>query len=194
MKPMLVVNWYGHGQEFIPWPEADDYWRLVPVVGEVILLDITSHDIFNDLEKSLAGVGLGEDRDRSPSELGLKPAGWARGGHEHEAGREVRPAMFDSSIQVFATHPGHVLVTQDHIVAASGEQFERFTPADRDVNIVPGPPQREVKQLARIRFILDDQDAIGHLVGSTGSRAPTLVRGDAGMRPRGCAIHRRRYQ
>jgi hypothetical protein len=31
MKPMLVVNWCGHGQEFVPWPEADDYWRLVPV-------------------------------------------------------------------------------------------------------------------------------------------------------------------
>jgi hypothetical protein len=31
MKPMLVVNYCGHGQEFIPWPEADGYWTLVPV-------------------------------------------------------------------------------------------------------------------------------------------------------------------
>jgi hypothetical protein len=31
MKPMLVVNWCGHGQQFIPWPEADGYWLLVPV-------------------------------------------------------------------------------------------------------------------------------------------------------------------
>lgn len=34
MKTMLVVNYCGHGQEFIPWPEADDYWTLVPVLGE----------------------------------------------------------------------------------------------------------------------------------------------------------------
>jgi len=32
MKPMLIVNYCGHGQEFIPWPEADDYWTLVPVL------------------------------------------------------------------------------------------------------------------------------------------------------------------
>jgi len=31
IKPMLVVNWCGHGQQFIPWPEADGYWTLVPV-------------------------------------------------------------------------------------------------------------------------------------------------------------------
>jgi hypothetical protein len=34
MKPMLVVNYCGHGQEFIPWPEADGYWLVMPVVGE----------------------------------------------------------------------------------------------------------------------------------------------------------------
>jgi hypothetical protein len=28
---MLVVNWCGHGQQFIPGPEADGYWTLVPV-------------------------------------------------------------------------------------------------------------------------------------------------------------------
>ena len=33
MKPMLVMNWCGHGQEFVPWPEKDGYWMLVPVVG-----------------------------------------------------------------------------------------------------------------------------------------------------------------
>ena len=32
MKTMQVVNWCGHGQQFIPWSEADGYWRLVPVV------------------------------------------------------------------------------------------------------------------------------------------------------------------
>jgi hypothetical protein len=34
MKPMLVVNWCGHGQQCIPWPEADGYWRLMPILGE----------------------------------------------------------------------------------------------------------------------------------------------------------------
>jgi hypothetical protein len=32
MKPLLSVNWCGHSQQFIPWPEADGYWRLVPVM------------------------------------------------------------------------------------------------------------------------------------------------------------------
>ncbi len=30
MKTMLIVNWCGHGQEFVP--EADGYWTLVPVL------------------------------------------------------------------------------------------------------------------------------------------------------------------
>ena len=34
-KPMVVVNWCGHGQEFVPWPEKDGYWVLVPVVEAV---------------------------------------------------------------------------------------------------------------------------------------------------------------
>jgi hypothetical protein len=34
MKPMLIVNWCGHGQEFIPWPEKDGLWVLVPILGE----------------------------------------------------------------------------------------------------------------------------------------------------------------
>ena len=29
--PMVVVNWYGHGQEFVPWPEEDGRWVLLPV-------------------------------------------------------------------------------------------------------------------------------------------------------------------
>jgi hypothetical protein len=33
--PMVVVNWCGHGQEFVPWPEEDGYWVLVPIVGKV---------------------------------------------------------------------------------------------------------------------------------------------------------------
>jgi hypothetical protein len=32
--PMVVVNWCGHGQEFVPWPEKDGYWVLVPVIEE----------------------------------------------------------------------------------------------------------------------------------------------------------------
>jgi hypothetical protein len=34
MKAMVVVNYCGHGQEFIPWPEPGGLWVLVPVVGE----------------------------------------------------------------------------------------------------------------------------------------------------------------
>jgi len=34
MKPLLVVNWCGHSQQVIPWPEKDGYWTLVPIVGE----------------------------------------------------------------------------------------------------------------------------------------------------------------
>jgi hypothetical protein len=26
-----IVNWCGHSQEFVAWPEVDGYWRLVPV-------------------------------------------------------------------------------------------------------------------------------------------------------------------
>ena len=35
MKPMLDVNWCGHSQQVIPWPEKDGYWKLVPILGEV---------------------------------------------------------------------------------------------------------------------------------------------------------------
>jgi hypothetical protein len=34
-QPMVVVNWCGHGQEFVPRPEKDSYWVLVPVVETV---------------------------------------------------------------------------------------------------------------------------------------------------------------
>jgi hypothetical protein len=27
-----IVNWCGHSQEFVAWPEADGDWRLVPVL------------------------------------------------------------------------------------------------------------------------------------------------------------------
>jgi hypothetical protein len=30
----MVVEWCGHAQEYVPWPEADGYWRMVPVFGE----------------------------------------------------------------------------------------------------------------------------------------------------------------
>ena len=33
--PMVIVNWCGHGQEFVPWPDKDGYWTLVPVVEAV---------------------------------------------------------------------------------------------------------------------------------------------------------------
>ena len=32
---MLVVSWYGHGQECIPWAEKDGLWVLVPIVDAV---------------------------------------------------------------------------------------------------------------------------------------------------------------
>jgi len=34
-QPMVVVNWCGHGQEFVPWPDEDGYWTLLPVVEAV---------------------------------------------------------------------------------------------------------------------------------------------------------------
>jgi len=34
-QPMVVVNWCGHGQGFVQWPEEDGYWVLV-LVGETI--------------------------------------------------------------------------------------------------------------------------------------------------------------
>jgi hypothetical protein len=36
---MQVVNWWGHGQQIIPWPEADGERTLVPLIGET-----TSHE------------------------------------------------------------------------------------------------------------------------------------------------------
>jgi hypothetical protein len=32
--PSRFVNWCGHSQEFVAWPEADGYWTLVPVFEE----------------------------------------------------------------------------------------------------------------------------------------------------------------
>jgi hypothetical protein len=32
---MVVVNWCGHVQEFVPWLDKDGYWTLVPVVEAV---------------------------------------------------------------------------------------------------------------------------------------------------------------
>jgi hypothetical protein len=32
---MVVVNWFGHAQEFVPLPEKDGYWVLVPVVETI---------------------------------------------------------------------------------------------------------------------------------------------------------------
>jgi len=33
-KPSQViklVNWCGHSQDYVAWPEGDGYWRLVPI-------------------------------------------------------------------------------------------------------------------------------------------------------------------
>jgi hypothetical protein len=34
LKARLLVNWCGHSQQVIPWPEKDGYWTLVPIVRE----------------------------------------------------------------------------------------------------------------------------------------------------------------
>jgi hypothetical protein len=31
---LKIVNWCGHAQDFVAWPEADGYWRLVSVLGD----------------------------------------------------------------------------------------------------------------------------------------------------------------
>lgn len=54
----------------------------------------------------------------------MKASGGPLGGHEHDARGEVRPAVLDASIKVFATHSGHPKITQDNVIAASGEPFE----------------------------------------------------------------------
>jgi hypothetical protein len=36
MKPILSVNWCGHSQQFIPWPEKDELWVLVPIIGKAV--------------------------------------------------------------------------------------------------------------------------------------------------------------
>jgi len=35
MKPLLDINYCGHSQQAMPWPDADDYWVLVPIVDAV---------------------------------------------------------------------------------------------------------------------------------------------------------------
>ncbi|SRR5713226_10214741 len=34
LGPVQIVNWCGHGQEFIPVPDTDGWVRLIPVLGE----------------------------------------------------------------------------------------------------------------------------------------------------------------
>ena len=31
LDTVQIVKWCGHGNEYVPWPEGDAYWRLVPV-------------------------------------------------------------------------------------------------------------------------------------------------------------------
>jgi hypothetical protein len=72
------------------------------------------------------------------------------------------PSVLDSAVEIFTGHPRHVQVGQDHVVAAMGQQFKRFATTFYGVDVVSVPPQREVKYLSRIGFILNDQDAVGH--------------------------------
>lgn len=30
---LMIVNWCGHSQDFVAWPDSDGYWQLVPVLG-----------------------------------------------------------------------------------------------------------------------------------------------------------------
>jgi hypothetical protein len=98
-------------------------------------LHITRNNVFDNLPKALGGVGLGDDRNGSAPVLSLEPAGFLAS-HEHEAGRKVGPAMLDTSIEIVAGHPGHPKVAQDHVVAASREQFERLPPILRRLYMV----------------------------------------------------------
>jgi len=99
------------------------------------VLHITRNNVFDDLPKAFRGVGLREDRNGSASVLTLKPGGFLAS-HKHEAGREVWPAMFDTSIKILAVHPGHPKVAQDHVVAPSSEQFECPPPVLGRLNMV----------------------------------------------------------
>ncbi len=35
LQTCKIVEWCGHGQEFIPVPDDDGWCRLIPVLGEV---------------------------------------------------------------------------------------------------------------------------------------------------------------
>jgi hypothetical protein len=99
------------------------------------VLHITCNDVFDNLPKALRGVGLGEDRNGSAPVLSLKAARFPAG-HKHEAGREVWPAMLDTSMKILAVHPGHSKVAQDHVVAPYSEQLECLPPILGRLNMV----------------------------------------------------------
>jgi hypothetical protein len=74
----------------------------------------------------------------------------------------MRPPVFDPSIQVLTGHFRHPQVTQNDIVAVIGEQFEGSAAVGRAIDMVPGPPERVLKQVAGIGLIFDHQDTVGH--------------------------------
>jgi hypothetical protein len=74
----------------------------------------------------------------------------------------MRPPVFDPAVEIFTRHLRHVQIGQDDVVAAVGEQFERFSTTLYGVDLVSVPPQRKFKKFACIRFILNDQDSVAH--------------------------------
>ncbi len=34
LKLFFVMNWCGHGTDYVPWLQADGLWLLVPMLGE----------------------------------------------------------------------------------------------------------------------------------------------------------------
>jgi len=78
--------------------------------------------VFDNLPKAFTCVGFAENRDRRTPVLGLEPTR-SLTSHKHDAGSEVRPALFDPLVEFLATHPRHSKVSEDHVIAASGKQF-----------------------------------------------------------------------
>src|SRR5438309_7912220 len=48
------------------------------------------------------------ESERPPPKPRSKLGVWSGGGHEHDPGREVRPVLFDPSIEFLAAHPRHM--------------------------------------------------------------------------------------
>jgi hypothetical protein len=61
--------------------------------------------------------------------------------------------MFDPSIEILPAHLRHAQVTENDMVAVSGEQFEGAPAVGHTINMVAGPPKREVKQLPGVWIV-----------------------------------------